>query len=186
MSSENSHKRILWITRTGILIALLVVLQYVTSGTQAFAGQYITGSCVNAVLATAVLVAGLWSGVAVAIVSPFCARLLGIGPQVTAIVPAIAVGNLVFVLVLHFLVGRKAGAIWQKVLGLVIAAAAKFLTLFILVVKVIVPMLSDALKPQQITTFSVMFSYPQMITALIGGTLALAICPILKKALRQK
>ena len=38
------HDRILWVTRTGILIALLITLQWLTAGTQAFAGQYITGS----------------------------------------------------------------------------------------------------------------------------------------------
>ena len=180
-----NHDRILWITRTGVLVALLVVLQWATSGTQAFASQYITGSCVNAVLAVAVLAAGLWSGVTVALISPFCAKLFGIGPQLIQIVPAIAVGNLVFVLALHFLIGRRSRSILLRALGLVIAAAAKFLTLYLLVVKFIVPMLADNLKPQQITTFSAMFSWPQMVTALIGGAVALAILPVLKKAIRR-
>ena len=34
---------------------------------------------------------------------------------------------------------------------------------------------------QQIATCSAMFSYPQLITALIGGSVALAILPVLKK-----
>ena len=185
MNPRNTHERILWITRTGILVALLVVFQYVTSGTQAFAGQYITGSCVNAVLAVSVLAAGLWSGVTVAFLSPFCAKLFGIGPQLIQIVPAIAVGNLVFVLVLYSLIGRSERKMWQKAAGLMVAAAAKFLTLFLLVVKFIVPMLAANLKPKQIETFSAMFSYPQMITALIGGALALAICPIMRKAIKS-
>ena len=106
MSGKN-HTRVLRITRTGILVALLITLQWGTAFTQAFAGQYITGSCVNAVLAVAVLAAGLWSGIAVALVSPFCAFLLGIGPKLVQLVPGIAAGNLVFVLVLHFLIGEK-------------------------------------------------------------------------------
>lgn len=171
---DKIHQRTLWVTRTGVLIALLVVLQWSTSAL----GQYVTGSCVNAVLAIAALGAGVWSGVAVALLSPFCAKLFGIGPQLIQIIPAIAVGNLVFVLVLHFLC-RK-----QKVLGLIAAAAAKFLTLYLLVVKFIVPMLAANLKPQQIATFSVMFSYPQLITALIGGAVALVIVPVLKRSLK--
>ena len=105
-----------------------------------------TGSCVNAVLAVATLAGGLWSGVAVAVLSPFCAKLFGIGPQLIQIVPAIAVGNLAFVLVLHF-VCRK-----QHIVGMICGALAKFATLYLLVVQFIVPMLVENLKPQQIAT----------------------------------
>ena len=177
MSKSNHnqiHQRTLWVTRTGILIALLVVLQWATSGLS----QYVTGSCVNAVLAIASLAGGLWSGVTVALLSPFCAKLFGIGPQLIQIVPAIAVGNLVFVVALHFFCRH------QKILGLALSVAAKFATLYMLVVKFIVPMLAENLKPQQIATFSAMFSWPQLVTALIGGAVALAILPVLKKAMK--
>ena len=80
--------KILWITRTAVMMALLVTLQWATSGLS----QFVTGSCVNAVLAVATLTAGLWSGVAVALLSPFCAFLLGIGPKLIQMVPAIALG----------------------------------------------------------------------------------------------
>ena len=172
------RNKILWITRTAALLALLVALQWATAGTQVFVGQYITGSCVNAVLAVAVLFSGLWSGVTVAVLSPFFAKLLGIGPQLIQLVPAIAAGNLVYVLVLYLL-GKK-----RPVLAVVPAAAAKFFALYLLVVKWIVPMLAANLKPQQISTFSAMFSYPQLITAAIGGLLACIIVPALKKAIR--
>ena len=62
-----------WITRTAVLLALLVIMQAVTKS----AGQLVTGSCVNAVLAVSVLVAGLSTGLTVALVSPFAAFLLG-------------------------------------------------------------------------------------------------------------
>ena len=39
------------VTETGVLLALLIVLQAATRS----AGQYVTGTCVNAVLALAVL-----------------------------------------------------------------------------------------------------------------------------------
>lgn len=187
MSSEpNTRPSIRIITRTGILIALLVALQWVTAGTQAFAGQYITGSCVNAVLAIGALAAGsLWSGALVALLSPFCAFLLGIGPQLIQIVPAIAVGNLVFVLLLYFLIGSKKLPIWHQACGLITAAACKFLTLYLLVNKLIVPLMGDALKPKQVATFAAMFSWPQIVTALIGGAVALMIVPVIRKALQK-
>lgn len=172
------NKKILWITRTAVLLALLIALQWATAGTQVFAGQYITGSCVNAVLAVAVLYAGLWSGASVALLSPFFAKLLGIGPPLIQIIPAIAAGNLIYVLMLHLL-GKH-----LKAFTIPAAAIGKFLTLYLLVVKWIVPMLAANLKPQQITTFSVMFSYPQIITAIIGGILAMGIVSALRKAKR--
>ena len=45
--------KVLWITRTAVMMALLVTLQWATSGL----GQFVTGSCVNAVLVVATLAA---------------------------------------------------------------------------------------------------------------------------------
>ena len=183
--SVNSHSRVMWITRTAVLVALLVALQWATAGTQAFAGQYITGSLVNCVLAVAALFSGLWSGVVVALLSPFCAFLLGIGPAMIQIVPCIAVGNLLYVLVLWALAGRKGTAIWLRFAAVLAAAAAKFVSLYVAVVKIVIPMLGEALKAPQVQKFTAMFSWPQLVTALIGGMLAMLVLPLLKKAIRK-
>lgn len=183
--SVNSHCRVMWITRTAVLVALLIALQWATAGTQAFAGQYITGSLVNCVLAVAVLFGGLWSGITVALVSPFCAFLLGIGPAMIQIVPCIAVGNLVYALVLWALAGRKEGAVWLHFAAVLVAAAAKFATLYVAVVKLVIPMLGEALKAPQVQKFTAMFSWPQLVTALIGGVLAMLVLPLLRKAIKR-
>ena len=169
-------RRALRITETAALAALLVVLQAVTRP----AGQYGTGSCVNAVLALSVLTAGLWSGAAVALLSPFFAFLLGIGPQLLPIVPAIAAGNLVFVLALRAGAG---GTLWRRLAVWLGAALAKFAALYLLVVKLLCAVLP--LKPPQIETFSAMFSLPQLVTALAGGGIALLLAPIVQKALKR-
>ena len=52
------NKKVRWIAETAIMLAVLVTLQAVTKGL----GQFVTGSCVNAVLAIAVLVGGLACG----------------------------------------------------------------------------------------------------------------------------
>lgn len=181
---SKNRKRILWITRTGILAALLVALQWLTAGTQAFAGQYITGSCVNCVLVVSALFGGLWSGVTVAVLSPFCAFLLGIGPKLLQIVPCIALGNTVFVLCLYFFLGRKQLAFWQQVCGLIISAAAKFAVLYTSVVLVLIPVMGDSLAPKQAQTFTAMFSWPQLVTAFLGGLAALLLLPVLRKAIK--
>ena len=181
--ANNTRRKILWITRTGVLIAMLVTLQWSTAGTQAFAGQYITGSLVNAVLALAAMFAGLWSGVAVALVSPFCAYLLGIGPALIQIVPCIALGNCVYVVVLWLF--TKKWCYWRTALGVALAAAVKFITLYVAVVKVLIPVMGDALKAPQVQKFTAMFSVPQLITALIGGAFALALAPVIRKAIQK-
>ena len=167
-----------WITETAIMLALLVILQAVTKS----AGQIVTGSCVNAVLAVSVLVAGLSSGLTVALISPFVAFLLGIGPQLLPIVPAIALGNGVYVLMMGRLCGKKL-PMWRQTLALLGSAGAKFLTLYLVVVKLLCSILP--LKQPQIATFSTMFAWPQLITALIGGAAALLIAPVIRKALKR-
>lgn len=172
--------RILWITRTAVLMALLVTLQWATSGL----GQFVTGSCVNAVLVVAALTAGLWSGVAVALLSPFCAFLLGIGPKLIQLIPAIAFGNVVLVLLAAWLLGGKALPWWRKAIGVLVSAFLKFLVLYLAVVQVVIPLMGDALKAKQVETFTAMFSWPQLVTALIGTTIAVLIAPMIRKAIK--
>ena len=73
------RKKLLWITETAVMLALLIALQALTKPM----GQLVTGSFVNAVLAVTVLVAGLSSGITVAVISPVLAYLLGIAPVET-------------------------------------------------------------------------------------------------------
>ena len=63
------------------------------------------------------------------------------------------------------------------------SSGAKFLTLHLVVVRFLCNILP--LKQPQITTFSTMFTWPQLITALIGGTLALLIAPVIRKSLHR-
>jgi len=163
-----------WVAETAVLTALLLVLQFATKPL----GQFVTGSCVNAVLAVACLAAGLYSGLAVALVSPFFAFMLGIGPQLFPIVPAIAAGNCLLVLLLHLI--YKDGSALRGIAAWLCAAAGKFAALYLLVVQLLCNILE--LKEKQIATFSAMFSWPQLVTALIGCGLALIIVPRIKTA----
>lgn len=172
------NKKTLWLTQTAVMLALLITLQWLTKPFS----QFVTGSCVNAVLAVAVLMGGFWSGAAVAVVSPFVAFMFGIGPQLLPIVPAIAAGNLVFVGALHLIHG-PAPKLLGKVLAWLGASFGKFAMLYLLVVQLLCQVLP--LKQRQIDTFTNMFSLPQLVTALIGGGIAILIVPVLKKALHK-
>jgi ABC-type Co2+ transport system permease subunit len=61
-------------------------------------------------------------------------------------------------------------------------AVCKFLTLYVGIVLVAVPMLLN-LPEKQAAVVSGMFSVPQLFTALIGGGIAVIILPVLEKAL---
>ena len=167
-----------WIAETAVMIALLVALQWATKAL----GQFVTGSCVNLVLGVSTLVGGVWCGAVVALVSPFCAFLVGVGPAKLAIVPFIAVGNLVLVVLLHLLAGRRPLSI-RSYLAVAAAAVCKFLVLLLLVTKVAIPSL--ALPEAAAATMSASFSWPQLITAAIGGVIAVSIAPVIRKALKR-
>ena len=168
------NTKTLWIARTAVLTALLLVLQFVTKPL----GQLVTGSCVNAVLAVAALLGGLSSGLTVAVLSPIFAFLLGTGPQFFPLTPAIAAGNCVLVLLLWFIC-RDNFSVARRALACITAAFGKFAALYILIVKLICSFMP--LADKQIATFSAMFSWPQLITALIGSAIALVIVPRIGK-----
>ena len=133
-------KKIRWITETAVMLALLVCLQALTKPM----GQLVTGSCVNAVLAVSALVGGLSCGLVVALCSPVLAFLLGIAPQILT-VPAIMVGNTVFVVLLSLLADKTGKKLVKQIIAWVAAAAAKFAALYAIVVWLICGVLSESL-----------------------------------------
>ena len=182
------NKKILWITYTAVMLALLVVLQAITKPF----GQLVTGSCVNGVLAITALLVGMSSGITVAIISPVCAFLFGIAPNFVTVLPIMA-GNVCFVVLLRLIYGKS---IWQQSVALAAASVAKFLVLYFLVVKVICGVASGVLlgkklgdvvvlAPPMLEKLPAMFTWPQLFTALIGGGIALLITPVLRRAIRK-
>ena len=179
-------KKIRWITETAVMLALLVCLQALTKPM----GQLVTGSCVNAILAVSALVGGLSSGLVVALCSPILAFLLGIAPQILT-VPAIMAGNSVFVILLFVLADKTGKNMIKQIIAWIVAAAAKFAALYAIVVLLICGVLSEnllaagVLKAPMLNALPATFSWPQLITALIGGAVALSITPVLRKALHK-
>ena len=180
------NKKIRWITETAVMLALLVCLQAVTKPM----GQLVTGSCVNTVLAVSALVGGLSCGLTVAVCSPVLAYLLGIAPQILT-VPAIMAGNCVFVVLLSLLADKSGKNLVKQVIAWLVAAGAKFASLYAIVVLLICGVLSESLlasgmmKAPMLKALPATFSWPQLFTALIGGAVALLIVPMVRKALRK-
>ena len=177
-------KKILWTTRTAVVLALLAAVQ---GATKPF-GQLVTGSCVNLVLALSVLLAGLSTGLTVALFSPILAFLLGHAPQIL-VVPAVMLGNSVYVLLLFLLADRNGKRLWRQGIAWLVSAVVKFGVLYGVVSGLICGLLADALiaagmlKTPMLHLLPTMFSWPQLITALVGGAMAFAVLPMLRKAL---
>lgn len=176
----NYKKRTLWITRTAVFIALLIVLQ---AATAPLGNVFITGSMVNMLLIVSVMTCGLSSGISVGVVSPVIAKLIGIGP-LWFLIPFIAAGNVILVVLWHIIADRESKQKYAvSVAALIVAAAGKFCVLYVGIVKIAVPLLLNLPEPQA-KVISNMFSVTQFITALIGGIIAVMVLQPLKKAIR--
>lgn len=155
------------VTRTAILIALTVAFQ--SMGLQ----QMVTGPVVNMFLYLAVMTVGIWGGVATGLVTPVVALWVGIlKPAMAPMVPAIALANaalaVAFALV-SGIGGRKSAAF--RIIGVLIASFVKFLILST-TVKYLVQVPAPLAK---------MMQGAQLVTALIGGALALVLVEILSR-----
>src|SRR5699024_7351040 len=174
-----------WVTRTALGVALVVVAQLlgkVIPAGAVIAGpfsvtQLVTGSLVNCVLFVFTATTGIWSGVARGIISSALAARIGIGPAVPAVTPVIACGNAVLVVLFGLLHGRWSFGRWA--FAAVVAAAAKCAFLWICVPAVL--QLLSGVPEAQVKALGIMFSWPQGLTALSGGALALVILPRLGK-----
>ena len=180
-----NKKRILWITQTAIFIALLLAVQIFT---RPF-GQIVTGSCINFILVSSCILGGMPSAAIVAIVSPVCAfMLIGI-PAFPILIPFMMAGNFVLVAVIHFISGKafidiNSHSNFRIYASAVTGAILKFLTLWIGILQIALSFIPDISQPQK-DVMAVTFSWPQLVTALIGSSFAVTITPKLMKYLHN-
>jgi hypothetical protein len=174
------NTRVRWITQTGVFLALLIVLQTITAQ---FGNQFITGSVVNLILILSTMMCGFASGAAVACVAPIIIRLIGVGPPFWPLVPFIIIGCLVLVAAWHLIGQRGDNVKIFYPIALVVAAFCKFAVLYLGVVKFAAPILLN-LPPD--SPIMLAYSFPQIITACIGGVIAILILPVLKKATKYE
>lgn len=193
------RKHILWITRTAAMLALLICLQWVGSFVpNQLAKQLLTGTMVNCVLAVTALYVGYSSGITIALISPVFAFLLHIAPNLITVLPIMA-GNCCYVVLMRLICGKTDKPFWRQGAAVAGAATVKFGVLYLLVVKVIcglaapkflgkklgetILLAPPMLKPDKLP---LMFAWPQLVTAICGGILALCITPFLRKALHRQ
>ena len=179
------NNKIIYITQIAVMLALLIGAQFIT---RPF-GQLVTGSMVNLILLVSVFIIGIYGGITIAVLSPLMAFLAGIGPAFIQIIPFIIIGNTLFVAIAwlisrNFIARLSTKDIALSSIGLIAASVCKFLFLWLGLVIVALPLI-PGIKEKQAAVIGAAFSWPQLITALIGSILAMMIVPHLKKAIKQ-
>lgn len=179
------NNKAIYITQTAVMLALLIGVQFIT---RSF-GQFVTGSMVNLILLVSVFIIGIYGGVTIAVLSPILAFLAGIGPAFIQIIPFIAIGNALFVTVAWLISKNYIGKLSAKditisTIGLIAASISKFLFLWLGLVTIALPLI-PGIKEKQAAVIGAAYSWPQLITALIGSMLVMMIVPQLKKAIKH-
>jgi hypothetical protein len=184
------NKKVLWITQTAMLIALVVLAQLLSKVIPPVVvgpfklSQIVTGSLVNLVLIIGAFLPGMASAGTAALISPILAAFFGIIPgNLPQMVPVVMAGNLVIVFIIWLCyrasngLGKRSATV-LNIAGIVAGALLKALAMWAATEKIIVPVLHIAPKLEKILVATV--SLPQFVTALIGGAIALLIMPAMK------
>lgn len=164
-----------FITRTAMLLALTVVFQMAGRLLPANS-NFIVGPLVNACLAISAVFAGLWGGIVISVLSPFTSLVNNHAPIAAALLPFapfIAAGNAVYVTIFK-LSYRK-----SKAAGIIAGSTAKSAFLY----GSVLLFLRLFNFPKFSKTLLFLFGWPQLVTALIGGFIALAVVKAAGKAI---
>ncbi|MFW5770925.1 MAG: hypothetical protein ACOCX9_05780 [Spirochaetota bacterium] len=149
---------------TGIKVSLFTILLAVLIIMPAYIhSQWYTGPVVNGILLLTVVLIGTPEAILMGLIPGVVALSSGLLPVALApVLPFIMLGNALFILVFHYF--KKT----HFMAGLVPAAIIKFVFLHSMTYYIISGLVSEKIAENA----AVMMSWPQLVTALIGGTLA--------------
>ena len=171
--------RVRYMTRTGVLLALAIVFQMAGR----FLGphnNYIVGPLINAILLVSTAATGLWGGIAISVIAPYVSAFTNkapIAPFILSFSPFIALGNAILVLC-FFLLYKK-----SKVAGVAVGAILKFIFLY---ASVALFTSFFGVPDNFAKIMNALFSWPQLLTAAIGGIIALIIIKLLGRNIELK
>lgn len=161
-------RRTQYITRLVFLITITLAVEWIGLP------QPATGPFVNFMLILTTYLLNVYAGMLLGFITPVLALVRGQLPVILSLyVPFIMAGNAIFVFIFHIISRNKSGSgsewSWRKWLGLFLAATVKFMWFYI-TAHLFLPLLLTHAVPEKILAI---LTFPQLITAIIGGTLAL-------------
>jgi hypothetical protein len=149
------RQRVLFITYAGVLLAIASLFPAL------HLPQYVTGPIVNLTLIIATYVLGVVGGVTIGCLTPWIAFMAGLMPFLP-LVPFIMIGNAIYALSFGLL--KRLGAVGM-IIGIVVGSCMKYLFLAYSVRYLVQ-------APPKLVE---MMSVPQLLTAGIGGIIALLV-----------
>lgn len=156
-----------YITRAAVILALTVVLQFALRAMiPEGINTWFVGSVVNLGILLAVETTGLWAGALVAMTTPVTAYLQQHLPS-PIMIPAVMLGNLVLAFLFWIIIRRGNSKSWLRWIGLVVGSAAKMVFLY-LIMRLLLSTLVT-LPPAKTAIILASFSFPQFVTAMLGG-----------------
>ncbi|WP_027623518.1 ECF transporter S component [Clostridium lundense] len=162
---NNSQK----LVRTALLLALAIGVQAIGRSFPQIS-QIFVGSVVNAALIIAAYSCGMSWGILLGALTPMLAWIIGQLPGPMApFVPFIMIGNAIFVIFFSIMKDKIESL---KYIGVVIAAFIKYAFLSLSASKLIY-IFNLGIPKKVAAKLAVMMGVPQLITALIGGFIAI-------------
>lgn len=192
MASRRENLKL--VTRTALLLAVTLLFQElrrIMPGSGTLVSTLIIGSLVNLGLLVAAGIVGWRGSVPISVATPVVAFLQG-HLAIAALIPLVAAGNILLVLVFEWICrksncGRAGG--W---IALGSAAALKTLFLWAAIARIYARLILPGLEgypPAQAEkigqALSLNFSWPQLVTAIVGGLIALIVIPAVRRGLRE-
>lgn len=163
--------------KASLFLALAIVFQ-VIGKTLPVISQSFVGPAVNALLILTAAICGGIYGVLVGSLTPILALLTGqLASALGPFIPFIIIGNILFVL--SFVILNKKGK-YGKYLGIIIGAFIKYMFLW-LSSSNLITLFQLNIPTKIVDKLVIAMGVPQLITALVGGALALILIEILKK-----
>ena len=180
------------IATTGILLAICIISQFFKN-----LSIFITGPIINACIVLAVILANVYCGLILSVLTPITAYIIAASPVMSAVpllIPFIMLGNCVLALSVHFLMKKdfvkspKGFVCIKSMIFGVICSAAKGafmgLTISLWLLPTFIPVESPLRN--KLPVFQTTFSLYQFITACIGFVHVFLVCAALRgKALES-
>ncbi|HBM76343.1 MAG TPA: hypothetical protein DD429_12440 [Clostridiaceae bacterium] len=159
------------LTRAGMMVAFAFIIIFIGSRLEGAAfNQLVVGPLVNTVIIISLLTTDLKYGILVSLLTPVIALITGQFPSLGApFVPFIMIGN--SILTLSIWVCERYIRKYGLYVGIVIGAILKALMLSVSI-KYLVALFKIGIPKPLVAKLSIMMSYPQFYTAIIGGVIA--------------
>ncbi len=158
------------VAQTGVLLAVALAVQTF------HLPPLITGPAINAVLIVSAAVSGMLSGILIGCITPIMALALGVVHPISApLVPVIIAANATLVAVFSVLSKKN------QYVAFIVAAGAKF-SVFYVAINFLLKLLQIKLPVAMLAGFQL----PQLITALVGGMIGVAVIKYLETYQKHK